>query len=57
VTVASMKEEQSAIREVTSGVFPARVPSTPRAQLLASHERAPWAKAKARRQDWRNIIF
>ena len=35
VTVTSMKLEQSAAREVTSGIFPVRVPVTALAQLSA----------------------
>lgn len=49
VTVISMKLEQSAIREVTSGIFPVRVPVTALAQLSAlQSERTPWAMLKAR---------
>lgn len=52
MTVISMKLEQSLMREVSSGTFPARVPVTALAQLSALHaERAPWASAKAKIKD------
>jgi len=57
VIVILMKLEQSAIREVTSGTFPGRVPVTALAQLSALHpQRTPWAIAKARMKEKSFII-
>ena len=61
VTVTCMKLEQSAMRELTSGTFPGRVPVTALAQLSALHpvvvqERTPWAIAEARIKD-KSFIF
>jgi hypothetical protein len=39
VTVTIMKLEQSAEREVTSGILPVRVPLTALAQLSATHSK------------------
>jgi hypothetical protein len=58
-----MKLEQSTAREVTSGIFPVRVPVTALAQLSALQlslsgvtARPPWAMAKAKMKD-QSFIF
>jgi hypothetical protein len=57
VTVTSIKLEQSALRELTGGIFPVTVPVTALAQLSAMHaESTPCAKAKARMKDKSFII-
>jgi hypothetical protein len=63
VTVISMKLEQSAARDVTSGIFPVRVPVTALAQLSALQlslsgvtAKPPWAMAKVRMKDQSFII-
>jgi len=63
VTVISMKLEQSSAREVTSGIFPVRVPVTALAQLSALQlslsgvtARPPWAMAKASMKDQNFIV-
>lgn len=59
VTVTNMKLEQSAMREVTSGILPVRVPVTALAQLLASHpeeESTTSVMAKASMKE-RNFIL
>ena len=62
VTVTSIKLEQSFSREVTSGIFPVRVPVTPLAQSSALQAvvetaRPTWAMAKARIKDESFISF
>jgi hypothetical protein len=61
VTVTCWKLEQSAIREVTSGILPVRVPVTARAQLLALHavvaaDRTPETKSNPVKADVRYMM-
>lgn len=57
MTVTSMKLEQSFLREVSSGIFPVRVPVTALAQPSALHaERTPWTSVRAEIKDKGFII-